>query len=103
MELAKQIAESPINVRYRESLKRIASDMQSRELLEKLIVMGRDISDGSFASGDMAKSEYRQLQEALNADPLVKKHLLVQREYLNLLQSVMDRIRNPRRTSGLKD
>jgi cell fate (sporulation/competence/biofilm development) regulator YlbF (YheA/YmcA/DUF963 family) len=95
-ELARLIHGCPIAERYRDSLMRISKDRKSQDLLERLVAMGRIISGGSSASDDTGMSEYRQIQDELDTDPHVKSHLLAQREYLNLLQAVIDRIRNPR-------
>lgn len=95
-ELAGLIRECPISRRYRESLLLVSKNRKSRELLGRLITMGRAISNGEVASEGTGIWESRQIQEELDTDPHVKSHLLAQREYLNLLQAVIERIRDPR-------
>ena len=95
IELSRLIQSCPITQRFNESLNSLAGDKNAQRILDELYVYGRNVSLGS--SADMLKSaEYQQLKNELDKSPLVKKHLLNQREYLNLLQGIMDRIKNPR-------
>lgn len=78
-----------------ESRAAVARDATAQRVLERLFLYGEALSKGGSGSTE-SLSEYNQLKTDLDNSPIVKKHLLNQREYLNFLNSIMDRIKKPR-------
>jgi len=101
-ELSAIISEHGITRRYTESLELLKHDRRSMELLDTLISLGRDLSEkisrnepasaGNTAENDLLKRE-------LDSNILIKNYLLAQKEYLNLLGQVIEKIKNPPQSS----
>lgn len=77
---------------------RIRNDRKAQELYTKLVAMGRELSekiDRGETAGGVALAEHELLQRELSENTLVKDYILSQKEYLELLRQVIDRIKNP--------
>ncbi len=97
-ELSEMIAAHELTVKYRESLERIRTDVNSQMLLEKLVVMGREISERMNSpekESFYGRAELEMLQHELDDNAVVKEHLVIQRQYLDMIKQVQDRIKNP--------
>ena len=96
-ELSDLIKTDPIFLRYNESIQELKGDSKAQEILNKLISLGKEISDQdeSIAPGYSTAAEQKVLEEELVKHPVIKKHLVAQREYISLLQAVIQRIQNP--------
>lgn len=97
-ELSELINNHEVTRRYRESLENMKGDPVAQKLLTELIVLGRDINE-SLSSGEASdkhgSAEIELLKQEFEKNETVKNHILVQREYLNLINSVQDKIKNP--------
>jgi len=96
-ELAELIREHPITTRYRETSDRMKNDVSAQRLLEKLVMLGRDLNE-QILKGEVAKAggaELELLKIEFEKNALVKEHLLAQKEYLDLLKNIQEHIKNP--------
>jgi len=96
-ELSILIKEHEITRRYRETSEKIKNDVSAQRLLEKLVMLGRDLNE-QLLKGEEAKAgeaELEFLKSEFEKNILVKEHLLAQKEYLNMLKSIQERIKNP--------
>ena len=97
-QLSDMINNHEITIKYRESLEKIRGDVNSQRLLSELVRIGREISenmnvpDGQKSFG---KAELEMLQHELDSGIIVKEHLVIQRQYLDMIKQVQDRIKNP--------
>ncbi|HNW29754.1 MAG TPA: YlbF family regulator [Spirochaetota bacterium] len=97
-ELASSIREHEITLRYNETLARISNDRQAQQLYARLIAMGKELNDRLSAGGAVERqesSEYEMMQKELEQNTLVKEYIQNQKEYLNLLNRVIEKIKNP--------
>ena len=97
-ELSDLINNYEVTIKYRESLEKLRNDAASQRLLEDLVRIGRDVSE-SMNSPEPNKSygsaELDMLKTELDANPFLKNHLVIQRQYLDLISQVQQRIKNP--------
>lgn len=96
-ELSDLINNHEITIRYRESLERMQEDAAAQRLLSELIKIGKDLNN-SLSGGSSDKpgsAEMDLLKQEFDRNETVKNHILVQREYLNLINMVQGRIKNP--------
>lgn len=99
-ELAQLVKRHPMTVRYEEDLKRLRGDEQSLQLYSKLVQMGRELAEKASRGEEIAmedSEENRIISDALEKNELVKSFIRSQRAYLELIQKITDRIRNPKR------
>ncbi len=98
VELSELINNHQVTVRYRESLEKMQRDPMAQKLLSELILLGRDINE-SLSSGEASEKhgagEVELLKQEFEKNETVRNHILVQREYLNLVNSVQEKIKNP--------
>jgi len=96
-ELARMIENHEITVRYRESLEKMKSDAVAQKLLAELIRIGEEIKNLSEtdAESSTGRAELEILKDEFEKNKTVKDHILVQKEYLELIKMVQDRIKNP--------
>ncbi|OHD70150.1 MAG: hypothetical protein A2W19_05010 [Spirochaetes bacterium RBG_16_49_21] len=97
-ELSDSIRSHAITRSYDEIREKMRSDRNAQELYAKLVMMGKEISmllarEEKIEAKD--SSEYELLREELDHNPLVKEYIQTQREYLDLLKKVIERIENP--------
>ncbi|HOP63505.1 MAG TPA: YlbF family regulator [Spirochaetota bacterium] len=97
-ELSELINNHEITRRYLDSLEKMKDDAGAQKLLSELVMMGRNINN-SLTSGDSSErpgvAEMELLKAEFEKNETVKNHLLAQREYLNLISMVQERIKNP--------
>lgn len=96
-ELAKMIDSHQITVKYRESLERMKQDAAAQRLLAELVRIGGEIknSDGTETGASAGRAELTLLKDEFDRNQTVKDHILIQREYLNFIKQIQDRIKNP--------
>ncbi len=96
VELANLIEKHPVTQKYRESMEKMKMDMASQRLLERLVRLGEEISTQS--SDDVSSTgpaERELISKELEENDLVKSHLLIQKEYLDMINKVQYKIKNP--------
>lgn len=97
-ELSDLINSHEVTVKYRESLERLHADAQSQRLLAELVRLGREVNE-SMNSPESDKTygaaELDMLKKELDANRFLKDHLVIQRQYLDLIAQVQKRIKNP--------
>ena len=97
-ELSDLVNSHEITIRYKESLEKLQKDAQSQRLLTELVRIGREVSE-SMNSPEADKSygvaELDMLKRELDANMFLKDHLVIQRQYLDLISQVQKRIKNP--------
>ena len=87
-----------ISRKYRDSCETLKNDYKAQEIFQKLIMLGRDINDQLSRSDKISydsQSEIEFFQNELENNRFVKEHILIQKEYLNMIKLVLDRIKNP--------
>lgn len=96
-ELARMIENNEITVKYRESLEKMKSDAVAQRLLAELIRIGGEIQalSGTDAESSTGRAELEILKDEFENNKTVKDHILVQKEYLDLIKMVQERIKNP--------
>ncbi|HPS57784.1 MAG TPA: YlbF family regulator [Spirochaetota bacterium] len=97
-ELSDLINSHEITLKYRESLEKLHDDAASQRLLADLVRIGRELSE-SMNSPEADKpygaAELDMLKKELDANLFLKDHLVIQRQYLDLIAQVQKRIKNP--------
>jgi len=96
-ELSTLLQTSDIAKKYIESIEKMKSDSKSQKLMERLVVMGKELNDKLVKGEDLASSsvEKKLLEDELKENLIVREHLSIQKEYLNLIQKVQEKIKNP--------
>jgi len=94
-ELSQMIDSHEITVRYKESLEKMKNDVKAQELLAELVMMGRDLNENLTSGTRPGAAEMEILKKEFEANETVKNHILAQKEYLNLIKLVQERIKNP--------
>ncbi|PKL37346.1 MAG: hypothetical protein CVV44_17080 [Spirochaetae bacterium HGW-Spirochaetae-1] len=99
-ELSSLIKNHDITDRYHEIQEDMKRDHKSQELLARLVMLGEELTrkgrQGEPIQAEKS-SEYILLQQELEKNELVKDFILRQKEYLNMIHLMQDRIKNPRR------
>jgi len=97
-ELSELINSHEITVKYRESLAKLQNDVQSQRLLAELVQLGREVSESMNspeADRPYGPAEIEMLKKELDANQFLKDHLVIQRQYLDLISQVQKRIKDP--------
>ncbi len=96
-ELARMIENHDITIRYRESLEKMKNDASAQRLLAELIRIGGELNTLSGTDAEMTtgKAELEMLKNDFDNNTTVKDHILAQKEYLDLIKMIQDRIKNP--------
>lgn len=97
-ELSELINNHEVTKRYRESLEMMKDDEAAQKLLSDLVLLGRDINESLSSGGTTERpgaAEMELLKQEFEKNETVKNHILAQREYLDLINRVQDRIKNP--------
>lgn len=98
-ELANMIENHEITVSYKESLEKMKHDAVAQRLLADLIRIGEEIKNTEVtgAESSTGRAELEILKDEFEKNKTVKDHILIQKEYLNLIKNVQEKIRNPER------
>jgi len=96
-ELSESINNSDIFKEYQERSREIANDVEAQNLLQKLYQVGQELS-GVETDDSILKSasEKDMVTKELDNNQKVKDFLLAQKQYINLMQQVVENIRNPK-------
>lgn len=96
-ELARMIENHEITLRYRESVEKMKHDAVAQRLLAELVRIGGELNKISGTDAEMTtgKAELEMLKNEFDNNQIVKDHILSQKEYLDLIKMVQDRIKNP--------
>jgi len=97
-ELSQMIENSDIAREYYDGIELMQKNVKAQNLLSKLVSLGRELNE-SISSGDASLSpggaEIQLLREEIEKDDLVKNYILAQKNYVNLLKLVQEKIKNP--------
>jgi cell fate (sporulation/competence/biofilm development) regulator YlbF (YheA/YmcA/DUF963 family) len=98
-ELASMIENHEITVRYRESVEKMKNDATAQKLLAELVRLGGELNsmDENNTSASTARTELALMKDEFENNKTVKDHILAQKEYLDLIKTVQDKIKNPER------
>ncbi len=98
-ELSGMIENHEITVKYRESLEKMKNDAVAQRLLADLIRIGGEINalEGKDEEASTGRAELEILKGEFDRNGTVKDHILAQREYLEFIKTVQERIKNPER------
>jgi len=98
-ELASMINNHEISLKYRDSIAKMKQDVTSQKLLMELIRIGGELNNSKDTNSEsiMGKAESEILKNEFNNNKLVKDHILIQKEYVDFIKMVQDRIKNPKR------
>jgi cell fate (sporulation/competence/biofilm development) regulator YlbF (YheA/YmcA/DUF963 family) len=96
-ELSRMIENNEITVRYRESVEKMKNDAAAQRLLAELIRIGGELNtlSGTDAEISTGKAELEMLKNEFDNNKIVKDHILAQKEYLDMIKMVQERIKNP--------
>ena len=96
-DLAKIIENHEITLRYRETLEKMKHDAVAQRLLAELIRIGEELNkiSGTDAESTTGKAELEMLKNDFDNNAIVKDHILSQKEYLDMIKMVQERIKNP--------
>lgn len=95
-ELSRMIENHEITVRYRDSLEKMKNDVVAQRLLAELIRLGGELNKSGESDDPIAgKAELEMLKTEFDNNKIVKDHILYQREYLDLIKMVQERIKDP--------
>jgi cell fate (sporulation/competence/biofilm development) regulator YmcA (YheA/YmcA/DUF963 family) len=97
-ELSNCIRNHRITRNFNDFSLKMKSDSCAQELYARMVELGKEINscmlrDDGYQTAP--SSEYALLQKDLDQTPLVKEYIRSQKEYLALLQKVIERIKNP--------
>jgi len=87
-----------ITTQYQTSLTEINKNIKSQELLNKLVLLGKEINDQLSQSKKISPTqtkEFESLKNELNKNNLVKTHISNQNAYSKMLQEIIDLIKDP--------
>jgi len=98
-ELARMIENHEITVKYRESVEKMKNDAVAQRLLAELIRIGGEINaiNETNAESSTVRAELEILKDEFENNTTVKDHILAQKEYLNLVKMIQEKIKNPDR------
>lgn len=92
------IEKSDIALEYFESINKMQQDVKAQQLLTKLISLGRELNE-AISSGNEGEvtggAEAELLRAEIEKNDLVKNYILAQKNYINLIKLVQERIKNP--------
>jgi len=97
-ELSQMMEKSDIALDYYDCIAKMQQDSKAQQLLSRLISLGRELNE-AISSGDEGRvtggAEAELLREEIENNELVKNYILAQKNYMNLIKLVQDRIKNP--------
>ena len=97
-ELSELIKSHDISRQYDESLAKLSKDRAAQNLLEKLVLVGKKLNEKASKGENQTlgpSAESTLLNEQLEKNELVKSHILIQKQYLNMIHLTMEKIKNP--------
>lgn len=96
-ELSDLIEKHEVTVKYRDSIEKMKKDITAQKILAELVRIGGELNEQHQNDPGMltGRAELEILKDEFDRNGIVREHILVQREYLDLIKKVQDRIRNP--------
>lgn len=96
-ELSALIEKHDITVKYRLSLDKMKKDAAAQRILAELVRIGGELNNRSDSDVELSTSraELEILKDEFEKNSNVRDHILAQKEYLDLIKKVQDRIKNP--------
>ncbi len=97
-ELSLMIRDHEYTVKYRETSESMRADAGAQKLLADLIRVGRELAENADSDEDKKKEISREndyLNQELKDNDTVKNHILAQKQYLDLIRQMQERIKNP--------
>ena len=96
--LSASIRNHPVTLRYNECRNRMGNDRNAQELYTNLVALGKELNETISSGGTVEPqrtTEYELMQRRLEQNPLVKEIIQSQKEYLELLKKVIEKIKKP--------
>jgi cell fate (sporulation/competence/biofilm development) regulator YlbF (YheA/YmcA/DUF963 family) len=97
-ELSESIRKHEISRRYHETRDKMKNDRRAQELYGRLVTMGKELSfliSREETIETEGTGERELLRRELEQNPLVKEYIRAQREYLEMLKMVIEKIKTP--------
>lgn len=97
-ELSFMIRDHEYTENYRETLDSMKADVGAQKLLADLIRVGRELAENVDSDEDKKKEISREndyLNQEVKNNDTVKNHILAQKQYLDLITQMQERIKNP--------
>jgi cell fate (sporulation/competence/biofilm development) regulator YlbF (YheA/YmcA/DUF963 family) len=76
----------------------MSNDRNAQELYANLVTLGKELNETISSGGAVERdktTEYELMNKELEQTPLVKEFIQSQKEYLELLKKVIEKIKNP--------
>jgi cell fate (sporulation/competence/biofilm development) regulator YlbF (YheA/YmcA/DUF963 family) len=106
IEKAKMLSSSIRNLavtrRYNECRNKMNNDRNAQALYTNLVALGKELNETISSGGTVEQqrtTEYELMQRELELNPLVKDFIQSQKEYLELLKKVIEKIKGPKSIS----
>jgi cell fate (sporulation/competence/biofilm development) regulator YlbF (YheA/YmcA/DUF963 family) len=96
--LSSSIRNHAVTQRYNECRSRMNSDRNAQELYTNLVRLGKELNETIASGGNVERlqsAEYELMQRDLERNTLVKDFIQSQKEYLDFLKKVIEKIKNP--------
>ena len=96
--LSQMIKENEITIKYTESLEKMKSDKKAQDLLSRLVMLGRDINEKMLNNENPlfeAQAEKEIIMKQLEENPIVKEHIIIEKEYISMISQIQEKIKNP--------
>jgi len=97
--LSASIRSHPVTLRYNVCRGKMNNDRSAQKLYTDLVTLGKELNETISSGGTVERqqtTEYEMMQRELEQNPLVKEFIRCQKEYLELLKRVIEKIKNPR-------
>lgn len=94
-ELSALIESHEISKKYNELKTRVSQDNKSRLLLEKMIILGHELSSTDEDQIKARAAENELIRQEFNENGLIRDFIIAQKEYISMLKTVGERIKNP--------
>jgi cell fate (sporulation/competence/biofilm development) regulator YlbF (YheA/YmcA/DUF963 family) len=96
-ELSALIEKHDITLKYRASLEKMKNDVSAQKILAELVRIGGELKNHGEGGTESltGKAELEILKNEFDKNTNVRDHILIQRQYLDLIRKVQDRIKNP--------
>jgi cell fate (sporulation/competence/biofilm development) regulator YlbF (YheA/YmcA/DUF963 family) len=92
------ILEEPSVQRFREIADLLNEDERSVDLLNRLISIGKELREHPEATGEALSDmveEFEWVKAELENNELVKNYITLQKEYVELLTAVLEKVKTP--------
>ena len=97
-ELSNLMKNHKITIDFMKSAEEIKQDRRTQTLLEKLVFEGEKLNEKINSGDDVILDntyEIELLKAELEENEMAKNHIIIQKEYLNMINTVLERIKTP--------